>query len=739
MGFCGWLLVVLPSGLACNDGGGGGSVPSGDADLADLSIFAGVLTPAFDANTTSYAVTATALTSSTMVTATSSNANATIEIDGQAATSGAALPVPLVEGTNAIDVVVTAQDLTTTKTYTIVLTGPGFTTSLAASSTAALQVSGPWLVYLADEMSNGVASTDLNGDGDTIDEVAVSVNLTSNVERVLGPAAEGATILDDEIYLVVEEVEDGRDWSGANALADRVLLHWSEASGVVSFVDVLHPSTGGPDVLANTDRLYYAAGALLGLVDETSIRFVDASAPTTPMTVLNEAGGGTLDAELLAMREFLLFLELDETSGVGDLNGDTDAIDEHVLGLLDSIDPAARVKNVGLALADDSAPVAAARTGPFDWLAAFLVDEAAQGATNLNDQALFAQPLLPGSCAGTPDMDAADEVLHYLEFANFLGGAPPVNSGVAGRERVLAVPGIAATISPESDANCDLNADGDASDRVARWLITVVPVAPAREDAQMHALATSIPGGSRGLSILDARLIAVVSEADDAQDLDGKVPDHDLVAWLDPDLGQAATWHFQHQHPTVATFGTFVFDTDGDSEPFAGTSWMAAAPVGDRLGMTFLEEVPGTNPDVGPLNTNLDCSLVPKDSDKTDALPVWPDFESGSTLDFDGLGYAIDPTTGVVIASGFAFFRVSETDDNRDYNADGDTSDLVLFRNPLTVCAPAAMATSSSTGGDVITTDGVLGAAFLSSEAQAGIDFNSDGDATDLVVRYFRF
>jgi hypothetical protein len=183
-----------------------------------------------------------------------------------------------------------------------------------------------------------------------------------------------------------------------------------------------------------------------------------------------------------------------------------------------------------------------------------------------------------------------------------------------------------------------------------------------------------------------------------------------------------------------------VFDSECDPEPFAGTSWMAPREVEGRLGLVFLEEVPGTNPNVGSLNTNLDCALVQKDSDEIDGLPAWADFESGPTLDFDGVGYSVDlANAGIEIAAGVAFFRVSEAADGRDYNDDGQLNDVVLFLNPLLSCGPVPMATSSFVPGQVVTTDRVRGAAFLSSESQAGIDFNEDGDATDLVVRYFSF
>jgi len=542
-------------------------------------------------------------------------------------------------------------------------------------------------------------------------------------------------VLDDELFLAVDESEDGNDWDGGPAT--EVLLHWNATVGL-EFVDELLDVN--EPLLALGGRLYYASADAPG-VDETNLRTLTAAAPTTPVVVGNEIGAGAVGAHLLGERQALVFVRLDETENSADLNGDADQTDEHVLALLDSTDAAARLKSTELALADDSAPLAADFVTSGDWLVAFLVDETAQGSTNFNDQTLFSQPLLTENCLGTPDSDTLDQVLHYVHFADFLAAtAQPVNTGLAGHDRVLAFDGFVATISDEGDANCNLNAasgDADTNDHVARWVEAVEPIAPARETNQMRALATAIPGGSFGLTVLADRLIAVIDEDADSSNLDGKVADHELVAWLDPSA-TTPVWDVTHQSSN-RSHGTGVFDEDGDSEPYAGTSWMAAEAVGNRLGLVFLEEVPGTNPDVGSLNTNLNCAFTAKDSDKTDGLPVWADFESGPTLDFDGMGYAADKgNAGIQIAGNFAFFRVSETDDNRDYNADGQINDVVLFRNPLTTCGPVPMATSSLVAGQAIVTDGTVGAAFLSSESQAGEDFNGDGDETDLVVRYFR-
>jgi len=616
------------------------------------------------------------------------------------------------------------------------------TTTRAASPSAALVVAGDWIVYLASEAFSGPAGTDLNGDADTLDEVAIAVNTRSRLELSTGVAAQGAAVLGAEIYLKVDESQGIVDWNLDLDTNDTVLVHWSELAGVATFVDTLDLATSSELPHALDGRLYYTSATAPVAGDDTSLRYVAEAAPTTPVTIQNVIGGGTALVHILGEDAGLLFCYFDETEEGVDRNLDLDTTDEVVLALLDGTDETSRVKSTELALASDSEPFDAESQGANDWTAVFLVDEAEQGAVNLNDQTLFSQPLLPENCP-VSDVDTSDRVLHYVQYADFVAGlALPVNTGLAGSDRVLAFGAFVATISPENEANCNLNADTgdtDTSDEVARWVKTVLPTAPARDAEDLHALATGIGGGSRGLSTLDDRLIAVVDEADDDVNLDGKAVDHELVAWLDP-AASNPTWHFSHQSSASRSFGTGIFDSDGDSEPFAGTSWMAPEPVGDRLALVFLEEVPGTNPNVGSLNTNLDCNLVAKDADKTDGLPVWCDFESGPTLDFDGMGYAVDQgNAGIEIAQGFAFFRVSEADDNQDYNADGVKNDVVLFRNPLTTCGPVPMATSSLTPGQVITTDRLSAAAFLSSETQAGIDFNGDGDTGDLVVRWFRF
>ena len=89
------------------------------ADLSNLTLSAGTLSPAFDAATLSYTATVSNATTSIDVTGSVVDALSTITIGGVAATVDVAKTVNLpVVGDNAIDIVVTAAD-SSTQTYTV--------------------------------------------------------------------------------------------------------------------------------------------------------------------------------------------------------------------------------------------------------------------------------------------------------------------------------------------------------------------------------------------------------------------------------------------------------------------------------------------------------------------------------------------------------------------------------------------------------------------------------------------
>lgn len=103
-------------------------VNSTNANLSALSLSNVVISPAFSANTTSYTANVGGGVSSVSVRPTAAQANATIQVRinsgtfSNVASGSFSSPLPLNLGGNTIDARVTAQDNTTTKTYTITVT-----------------------------------------------------------------------------------------------------------------------------------------------------------------------------------------------------------------------------------------------------------------------------------------------------------------------------------------------------------------------------------------------------------------------------------------------------------------------------------------------------------------------------------------------------------------------------------------------------------------------------------------
>jgi hypothetical protein len=98
---------------------------SSDATLSNLAISSGTLTPAFASGTTGYTDSVGNAVSSVTVTPTVNQANATVTVNGTLVISGAPSgSITLAVGPNTINVAVTAQDTTTVKMYSIVVTRP---------------------------------------------------------------------------------------------------------------------------------------------------------------------------------------------------------------------------------------------------------------------------------------------------------------------------------------------------------------------------------------------------------------------------------------------------------------------------------------------------------------------------------------------------------------------------------------------------------------------------------------
>ena len=97
---------------------------SNDARLSMLTLSAGTLTPAFDEAKTEYTVEVGSAVSRMTVTPVTAHGGATVRVNGTQVASGSfSGGIPLTEGgTTTINVVVTAQDGTTTRTYVIAVT-----------------------------------------------------------------------------------------------------------------------------------------------------------------------------------------------------------------------------------------------------------------------------------------------------------------------------------------------------------------------------------------------------------------------------------------------------------------------------------------------------------------------------------------------------------------------------------------------------------------------------------------
>jgi len=93
------------------------------ADLYGLTLSDGTLSPAFASGTTNYTTTVANTTASLTVTPTAADSSATIKVNGATVVSGtSSAGIGLMVGSNVITTVVTAQDGTTTRIYTITVT-----------------------------------------------------------------------------------------------------------------------------------------------------------------------------------------------------------------------------------------------------------------------------------------------------------------------------------------------------------------------------------------------------------------------------------------------------------------------------------------------------------------------------------------------------------------------------------------------------------------------------------------
>ncbi len=166
------------------------------ATLSGITLSSGTLSPVFAAATTGYTASVPNSAASITLTPISTDANATIKVNGTATTSGTvSAPIALAPGaTTAISVVVTAQNGTTTKTYTISVTRAASAIATLSSITLSSGTLSPVFAAATAAYTSSVPNTTATL---TLTPIATDANATIKVNgtAVATGAASGAIAL----------------------------------------------------------------------------------------------------------------------------------------------------------------------------------------------------------------------------------------------------------------------------------------------------------------------------------------------------------------------------------------------------------------------------------------------------------------------------------------------------------------------------------------------------------------
>ncbi len=158
-------LSILALFIGCGGGSSGGDAARTNADLAALELSSGTINPGFSSDTLSYAM-MFVVQSSVTVTPSACNAEATITVNGEeVATGQETQEIAFDPGPNTIEVIVTAADGITTKTYTITATYLSQEAYIKASNTRANDYFGMSISISGDTLAVGSRYEDSSATG----------------------------------------------------------------------------------------------------------------------------------------------------------------------------------------------------------------------------------------------------------------------------------------------------------------------------------------------------------------------------------------------------------------------------------------------------------------------------------------------------------------------------------------------------------------------------------------------
>jgi len=175
------------------------------AGLSNLTVSAGSLSPVFAATSLSYKDTVSNATSSITVTPTTSDAGSTIKVNGTSVTSGTASgSIPVAVGNTTLNIVVTAADGVTKKSYSVVVTrvsNNAYLTNLTISSgtlsPAFAMTTSSYAVSVSNSTASVTVTPTLNNPHATI-KVNGSVVVSGSASATI-PLAVGNTTINTVI------------------------------------------------------------------------------------------------------------------------------------------------------------------------------------------------------------------------------------------------------------------------------------------------------------------------------------------------------------------------------------------------------------------------------------------------------------------------------------------------------------------------------------------------------------
>jgi alpha-tubulin suppressor-like RCC1 family protein len=252
--------------------------PSAVSTLSALTLSSGTLSPVFASGTTNYTASVTNATTSITVRPTVTDSTATIKVNGNTVASGSdSAALPLEVGPNTITVVGTAQDGTSTSTYTLVVTRKSAVSSLSG------------LV-----LSSGTLSPAFG---------ASTTSYTTSIAQGVGSMTVTPTVTDSKASVKVNGV------TVASGSASGQIPLGLEATTVTSVVTAEDPAfttsytvTVGERVLSSSAALVTASSSYTATGNAANIRLGFAPATGTSLVLVNHTGIGLISGEFQNLR-----------------------------------------------------------------------------------------------------------------------------------------------------------------------------------------------------------------------------------------------------------------------------------------------------------------------------------------------------------------------------------------------------------------------------------------------------